>query len=924
MATKKLSEESKTNLLDKSETQWFERKGKVVMLMIDALRFDFFLNEELTESNKLLPDHKFKKLNNLIAKKPENFVVMRARADAPTITANRIPCIATGNIPPKLALFQALKASKLVEDSFLRQLKGLNRTSYFTGDPLWEEFFPEEFTEAKAAAGFDIKDQNVDKSRMVFMKNMIKENNFDFLLGHLLAFDHMGHAYGLSSPKLAKHIAKTDKAIIEIIKLLDDDTTLIILGDHGMDKWGTHGGGTEDEMNTAIIAYRKKGFQKYHQKGISQIMRSINETTLSVKQQDITSTVSMLLGTPIPFSNLGQIINDFYPKIEDKNSQCGAFETQLMHDNYLNFLQILNYFEKVQVEAQMFNENDLNQIDSLAQEVKNVYKKAIGMIESSRQCEESFNEVAMDLVLKAQNVSEQVYQLTLHRGSFEMLLIHEGLVLLALVMISYILIMHYLYRKGHNETDLRVNFKDLKKMKLIFMIILIAIAITWYEKREWLHCLTTLMLCLAFLFCGSLLALLLTNNKTFVKEKIPYIPQPMTTSNSEKTDDIESSIPREDEQLVTSQDQPVLQNGLLFILQAPLFSVIAVAIMTYCVVIVQLGDCGDIFSDYIQPNSHFAVFLAAAYRVHRLFPHKFNPIIPLTVIACVALYYKKNTTFTSSETLQTSFGLLLLLDFVCREIDFIVNKLHTSKFWSIPYLACFALLVPFHMMTNKENFWVEIAIPRMIWALLIGIIIARCALKIESQAIKRNLQLCLVLYLALIQVSSLMLYFSVLLAVMRVLNHLFKNSNILSFIYPVLMAFMSQLGLHMLDHNDRSIPKRFDIGFIGLHDFSIVITPLVVFLNFITSYILGMVSISHYNQSEGPGKEKKVLLSKEHIQVIKKKNILPYILTFSLIYFGASMKCYLWRYYLINNAQEKFVIDTVIYIVVMFGGFCLF
>jgi len=937
MAGKKLPESSQTNLLDKSESQWFERRGKVVMLLVDALRFDYLLNGESTESNKRLPDHKLKRLNNKIAENPEKFVVIRARADAPTMTVNRIPCIATGNIPPKLALLQALEASKSVEDSFLRQLKVLNRTSYFTGDPLWVQYFPEEFTETQAALGFNIKDQNVDSNPIPFLKNKIIENNFDFLLGHLLAIDHMGHAHGLSSPKVQKQIALTDAAIIDIIKLVDDETTLIILGDHGMDKWGTHGGGTEDEMNTAIVAYHKKGFQKYHQEGISKVMRSINETTLSVKQQDITSTVSMLLGVPIPFSNLGQIINDIYPKIDEnvnKNYQCNAgFEIQMMHDNYLNCLQILNYFEKFQLEAQLFDENDLGRIGLLAKEVEKAYQTAVGMIQMSQQCEESFHEVVTNLVLKTQNISEQVYQLTLHTGAFDVPLIHEGLALLFLVMISYILIMQYLYRKGHNEKNLRLDLNDLKKVIPILIPLGIAMGITWHYKREWLHCLTTLMLCLAIWFCGSLL----TELYKLSQGKASKIPQSASIEISsvqdvcEKKDDIES-IPkadqttREDEQLVGPQNQPVLQSSLLFILQAPLFTAIAVAIMVYCVICVQLGDFDSKFYHKIQPISHFAVFLAAAYRVHSLFPHKFNPVIPLTVIACVVLFYKKDTTFTSSETIKTSLGLLLLLDFVCREIDCIVNKLRTSKFWGIPYLACFGLLVPFHMMTNRENYWVEIAIPRLIWALLLGIIATRYVLKIESQAMKRNMQLCLVLYLALLQRSSVMLYFSVLLAVMRAINHLFKNANVLNFIYPVTIAVVSQFGLHMLDHDDRTIPKRFDIGFIGFHDFHILISSLMVFLNIMTSYVLGMVLMSHYNQSldmEEPGKDKNSL-SKEHVRVVKKKNILPYLLTFSLIYLGAAVKCYLWRYYLLTGAQEKYAIDSVIYILAMFGGFCLF
>lgn len=38
---------------------------------------------------------------------------------------------------------------------------------------------------------------------------------------------------------------------------MDDDTTLVIFGDHGMTSGGSHGGSSEDEIRTALFAYQK-------------------------------------------------------------------------------------------------------------------------------------------------------------------------------------------------------------------------------------------------------------------------------------------------------------------------------------------------------------------------------------------------------------------------------------------------------------------------------------------------------------------------------------------------------------------------------------------------------------------------------------------------------------------------------------------
>ena len=43
---------------------------------------------------------------------------------------------------------------------------------------------------------------------------------------------------------------------------MDNNTILIVVGDHGMTEEGTHGGNSTEETNTVIWAYRKNGFSK--------------------------------------------------------------------------------------------------------------------------------------------------------------------------------------------------------------------------------------------------------------------------------------------------------------------------------------------------------------------------------------------------------------------------------------------------------------------------------------------------------------------------------------------------------------------------------------------------------------------------------------------------------------------------------------
>ena len=51
--------------------------------------------------------------------------------------------------------------------------------------------------------------------------------------------------------------AQMDRVLREVVDLLDDDTLLILMGDHGMDRKGDHGGDTDLEVTAAMWFYSK-------------------------------------------------------------------------------------------------------------------------------------------------------------------------------------------------------------------------------------------------------------------------------------------------------------------------------------------------------------------------------------------------------------------------------------------------------------------------------------------------------------------------------------------------------------------------------------------------------------------------------------------------------------------------------------------
>ena len=82
---------------------------------------------------------------------------------------------------------------------------------------------------------------------------------------------------------------------------MDNDTILFVFGDHGMTATGEHGGESEEETDAALFVYSPQPLFCNRQIG-----------NRVVCQIDLVPTTAMLLGIPLPFSNLGAIIPELF------------------------------------------------------------------------------------------------------------------------------------------------------------------------------------------------------------------------------------------------------------------------------------------------------------------------------------------------------------------------------------------------------------------------------------------------------------------------------------------------------------------------------------------------------------------------------------------------------------------------------------
>jgi len=96
------------------------RFEKVVLLIIDALRYDFTVSNPAVQGPYL---------NKLPILSQKNGFLARARADPPTTTLQRLKAITTGNLPTFVDAGSNFNSDAINEDNLLRQYLNANKSS---------------------------------------------------------------------------------------------------------------------------------------------------------------------------------------------------------------------------------------------------------------------------------------------------------------------------------------------------------------------------------------------------------------------------------------------------------------------------------------------------------------------------------------------------------------------------------------------------------------------------------------------------------------------------------------------------------------------------------------------------------------------------------------------------------------------------
>ncbi|EGC49772.1 phosphoethanolamine transferase class O [Histoplasma capsulatum var. duboisii H88] len=317
---------------------------KAVVIIIDALRYDFTVPFRPTVEGQQPQffHNNLPVLHETAVESPEQAFLLPFIADPPTTTLQRLKGLTTGTLPTFIDAGSNFAGTAIDEDNMIAQLHSVGKRVVHLGDDTWQSLFPDLFEAnlSRPYDSFNVRDlHTVDNGVIEHLFPLLHAENatkWDVIVGHFLGVDHAGHRYGPNHAAMAAKLQQMDRVIRDVMRSIDESTLLVVMGDHGMDGKGDHGGESDDEVEAALWMYSKRtGVFGRTNDMILEPPRTAKERP--IPQIDLVPTLALLLGIPIPFNNLGS-------PIEEAFSAAGGRDlTDLVRVNRLASAQIKRY-----------------------------------------------------------------------------------------------------------------------------------------------------------------------------------------------------------------------------------------------------------------------------------------------------------------------------------------------------------------------------------------------------------------------------------------------------------------------------------------------------------------------------------------------------------------------------------------------------
>ncbi|XP_038153507.1 GPI ethanolamine phosphate transferase 3 [Cyprinodon tularosa] len=310
------------------------RFRRAVILIIDALKIDFARFDRSNTAPRAY-ENKLPVLEEAVSSRPSQSRLYPFRADPPTTTMQRIKGFTTGSLPTFVDVGNNFASSAILEDNLIHQLGQMGKRVVFMGDDTWESLFPKKFYRSLPFPSFNVKDlHTVDNGILQHLYSTMVGDDWDVLVAHFLGVDHCGHRFGPDHPAMSDKLTQMDGVIRSVIDRLQNDTLLVVMGDHGMTDTGDHGGESQKETDAALFLYSPSA--------IFPGPPSQDEPDV-VPQTDLVPTLALLLGIPIPFSSVGQVLLPLFAPHQQTEAADGCLSQ--LEALWINTKQVNRFLE---------------------------------------------------------------------------------------------------------------------------------------------------------------------------------------------------------------------------------------------------------------------------------------------------------------------------------------------------------------------------------------------------------------------------------------------------------------------------------------------------------------------------------------------------------------------------------------------------
>ncbi|ORX47841.1 hypothetical protein BCR36DRAFT_84894 [Piromyces finnis] len=372
------------NLYKQKFNKFFNKKNKVEIVLLDGLRYDKFLEhpefKEIISNKNIMKDAKYYKI----------------KCSLPSMSLPNWLSIMTGSPPEIHGLLNNILAPETTFDSIFGRVISENGTFCgITGSTTFPALVKSQLSQLVGDGGvapsFGPLGSNTnayyaDLERMKITKQALTGAiEFDLFLTHFSDIDIQGHAYGVTrkyNKNNTYYKACTDKAnhVKEILNIVDENTIVIIISDHGQVDAGGHGGTHKQNMEVPIMVYKKNSnFGSFKGKDF------FPQNTWN--NLDIAATVTGLLGYPAPAQSEGRMITSWIEglaNIQNSEEYIRILLRDLLYQKQLYVINLFKTMGMVPIDyPEYLKRNPLNDDDEYSsemysqeiQKVINIYKE---------------------------------------------------------------------------------------------------------------------------------------------------------------------------------------------------------------------------------------------------------------------------------------------------------------------------------------------------------------------------------------------------------------------------------------------------------------------------------------------------------------------------------------------------------------------